>query len=209
MESTPKELHILDCCKLLLFFDICSFLFVWCQCWIYFVYHHFHFSHHWWSIRASYHTASRSWQSWIKETDPCQAQSLFVSKISAVSLWLSLVWHIWLKDQTEAQRKIKQLFLLFFGWTLRPSSSSMNNVGCICILFTISLAAFGPGLLCQWSAAVQTKKEFINLLRRATGEVLPNVLYGCLCMFQIDLLLHFYTHCPLTFVMVSFSKDKF
>ena len=76
----------------------------------------------------------------------------------------------------EPQRKIKQLTLLF-GWTSSDHPAIlMNNVGCIYILF-IALAAFGPGLLCQWSAAAQTKKDFINLLHCATGEVLPHVLY--------------------------------
>lgn len=78
----------------------------------------------------------------------------------------------------EPQRKIKQLILLF-GWTSSDHPAIlMNNVGCIYILF-IALAAFGPGLLCQWSAAAQTKKDFISLLRcaSATGEVLPHVLY--------------------------------
>lgn len=78
----------------------------------------------------------------------------------------------------EPQRKIKQLILLF-GWTSSDHPAIlMNNVGCIYILF-IALAVFGPGLLCQWSAAAQTKKDFISLLRcaSATGEVLPHVLY--------------------------------
>ena len=64
-----------------------------------------------------------------------------------------------------------------FRWTSSDHPAIlMNNVGCIYILF-IALAAFGPGLLSQWSAAAQTKKDFIHLLRCATGEVLPNVLY--------------------------------
>lgn len=78
----------------------------------------------------------------------------------------------------EPQRKIKQLTLLF-GWTSSDHPAILvNNVGCIYILF-IALAVFGPGLLCQWSAAAQTKKDFISLLRcaSATGEVLPHVLY--------------------------------